>query len=206
MLTTAGAVFLHIPVGAGQFAQLWLVRERGFEAADIATTYGLLFIVFGTIGTVFGGAVSDWYQSRFKGGRLRFLALFMLFMSPLLLGYRYSEGGSLIFYTGMCAGFLIMSAFYGPAFSTVQDLTPVRMRGTMAGLLLIACNLVGIGFGAILTGLVSDGLQQAGVEQPLTWALIVSDLCSLFTVPAFIWASMHVGRQSGKPSSAATDT
>lgn len=195
LLTIAGAIFLHIPVGAGQFSQLWLVRERGFEPAEIATVYGGLFIVFGTIGTLFGGAVSDWYQARFNGGRIRFLAILMLVMTPLLIGYRFSEGGSLVFYMGMCTGFLLMSAFYGPAFSTIQDLSPVHMRGKMAALLLVGCNLIGIGFGAVLTGVVSDSLHAAGTEQALSWALVTSDVCSLLTVPCFIWASLYIVRQ-----------
>ncbi|CAH0992142.1 Hexuronate transporter [Sinobacterium norvegicum] len=196
MLTMAGAVFLHIPIGAGQFSQLWLVRERGFDVAEIATIYGGLFIVFGTIGTLISGIASDWYHQRFNGGRVRFLAILMLAMSPLLMGYRLGEPGSIIFYTGMCAGFLIMSAFYGPAFSTVQDLSPVNMRGRMTALLLVACNLIGLGLGAVMTGILSDLLRSSGNDQPLTWALIITDLCSMLTVPCFIWASMYMTKKS----------
>lgn len=192
MLTMAGAVFLHIPIGAGQFAQLWLVRERGFDPAEIATLYGSLFIVFGVLGSLLGGIASDWYQSRYSGGRVRFLALLMLGMSPLLLGYRWVPPDSPLFFIGMSTGFILMSAFYGPAFSSVGDLSPVHMRARMIAVLLLACNLVGLGFGAVLTGVISDGLNSTGVENPLTWALIVSDLCSLLTVPCFIWASMYI--------------
>ncbi len=194
MLTIAGAIFLHIPVGAGQFAQIWLVRERGFEAAEIATVYGGLFILFGTIGTLFGGAASDWYQSRFNGGRIRFLAILMLVITPFTVGYRIADPSSIVFFIGMGAGFLFMSSFYGPAFSTAQDLSPVNMRGTVAGLLLVACNLIGIGFGAVLTGVLSDVFQNSGTEQPLTLALIAADLCSLLTVPSFILASRYITR------------
>ncbi len=201
LLTIVGAIFLHIPVGAGQFALLWLVRERGFDAAEIATNYGLLFIVFGTLGTLLGGALSDWFQARFNGGRIRFLAILILIITPFTLGYRFAEAGSVIFYTGMAAGFIFMSAFYGPAFSTAQDLAPVHMRGTIAGLLLLACNLIGIGLGAVMTGLISDGLRQLGELEPLTWALICADLCALLTVPIFFWASRHIGRvrPAGQP-------
>lgn len=195
MLTMAGAVFLHIPIGAGQFAQLWLVRERGFEAAEIATLYGSLFLVFGVLGSLLGGIAGDWYQSRYAGGRVRFLALLMIAMTPLLLGYRWASPDSPIFYIGMSTGFILMSAFYGPAFSTVSDLSPVHMRARMVALLLLACNLIGLGFGAVLTGVVSDLLRSSGSEQPLTWALITSDLCSLLTVPSFYWASMYIAKK-----------
>ena len=46
--TMIGAVFLHIPMGAGQFAIVWLERERGFGIGEISAVYGLIYIVFGT--------------------------------------------------------------------------------------------------------------------------------------------------------------
>ena len=76
--TMVGAVFLHIPLGAGQFAIVWLERERGFGIGEISATYGLVYIIFGTAGTFLGGILSDWYQARYRGGRVRFLALLMM--------------------------------------------------------------------------------------------------------------------------------
>ena len=49
--TMIGAVCLHLPLGAGQFAIVWLERERGFAIGEITVTYGLVYIVFGTAGT-----------------------------------------------------------------------------------------------------------------------------------------------------------
>jgi MFS family permease len=147
------------------------------------------------LGSLLGGIAGDWYQARYAGGRVRFLALLMLAMTPLLLGYRWLSPDSPFFYVGMTTGFILMSAFYGPAFSTVSDLSPVHMRARMVALLLLACNLIGLGFGAVLTGVMSDFLRASGAEQPLTWALITSDLCSLLTVPCFYWASTYIARK-----------
>ncbi len=189
-----GAVFFHIPLGSSQFVQIWLVRERGFDGAEIATTYGLLFIIFGTLGGLLGGFLSDWYQQRYRGGRLRFLAMLMLGLTPLLMGYRFSEPGSFIFYLGMCAGFVSFIAFYGPVFATVQELSPVAIRASMVALLLLLCNLVGIGAGAVMTGLISDGLRASGIADPLTWALITADVIAALTIPCFFIASAHFER------------
>lgn len=194
MITMVGAIFLHVPIGAANFAQLWLVRERGFDASEIATLYGILFIIFGILGALLGGVLGDWFHARYKGGRVRFLAFLMLVMTPLLLGYRLVDPSSSFFYIGMCAGFFLMSAFYGPAFSTIQDLSPVRMRARMTAILLIACNLIGLGLGAFMTGLVSDMLQGAAVESSLTWSLLTMDLISLLAIPSFAWASLYIAR------------
>lgn len=192
--TMLGAVFLHIPLGAGQFAIVWLERERGFGIGEISATYGLIYIVFGTAGTFLGGILSDWYQARYKGGRVRFLALLMLGVTPLLISFRFVEPSSALFYIGMAAGMFSVSSFYGPAFSTVQDLTPVRLRGVMTGLLLVASNLLGLGIGAVMTGVLSDVFSANQVFEPLTKALLSADLLSAAAPFSFIMASIYLER------------
>lgn len=194
--TMIGSVFMQLPVGSAQFAQIWLVRERGFDAAEIATTYGQMFIVIGVIGSLIGGIASDWYQQRFNGGRVRFLAIFMVVVLPFMVGYRISEPGSDLFYVGMGAGFLVLTVFFGPAFSTIQDLTPPRLRGVTTAVLLLVMNLIGIGLGAVIAGLLSDLFSTMGVTDPLTWSLICIDLLGLFTIVSFFIASIHWTRQN----------
>ena len=58
---------------------------------EISATYGLIYIVFGTAGTFLGGMLSDWYQARYRGGRVRFLALLMLGVTPLLISFRFVD-------------------------------------------------------------------------------------------------------------------
>ncbi len=57
--TIMGFVLLHFVFAGLSFAQLWLVRERGFDAAAIARQIGLLQIAFGTLGALVGGVLSD---------------------------------------------------------------------------------------------------------------------------------------------------
>ena len=192
--TMLGAVFLHVPLGAGQFAIVWLERERGFGVGEISATYGLIYIIFGTAGTFLGGILSDWYQSRFKGGRVRFLAYLMLGVAPLLVSFRFVSPSSPLFYIGMAAGMFSVSSFYGPAFSTVQDLTPVRLRGVMTGLLLVACNLLGLGIGAMMTGYLSDIFSAYSIFEPLTKALLTADIVSWAAPASFILASIYLER------------
>lgn len=194
--TMLGAVFLHIPLGAGQFAIVWLERERDFGVGEISATYGLIYIVFGTAGTFLGGILSDWYQAHFRGGRVRFLAFLMIAITPLLIMFRFVSPSSTLFYVGMAAGMFSLSSFYGPAFSTVQDLTPVRLRGVMTGLLLVACNLLGLGIGALMTGVLSDVFSFYAVFEPLTKALLTADLLAIGAPISFIIASIYLEKSS----------
>jgi len=204
--TMLGAVFLHIPLGAGNFVMVWMERERGFELAEIQSLYGLIYIIFGTAGTFLGGFLSDWYQSRWKGGRIRFLAILMLLVAPLTLAFRFASPESPMFFIALAFALFSVSSFYGPAFSTVQDLTPVRLRGLMTALLLVACNLVGMGIGALMTGFISDLLAAAQVFEPLTKALLVGDGFGFFAAPSFIMASIYLERNRRAAAATAAAT
>jgi MFS family permease len=194
--TMIGAVILHIPIGAGQFAIVWLERERGFGLGEISTTYGLIYIVFGTAGTLLGGMLSDWYQARFKGGRVRFLAYLMLCMTPILISFRFVDTSSTLFYVLMAGSMFGISSIYGPIFSTVQDITPARLRGVMTGLLLVGCNLLGVGIGAMMTGGLSDIFFVNEIFEPLTKAIVTADIISWGAAASFIIASIHLERQN----------
>jgi hypothetical protein len=191
-----GAVILHIPIGAGQFAIVWLERERGFGLGEISTTYGLIYIVFGTAGTLLGGMLSDWYQARFKGGRVRFLAYLMLCMTPILISFRFVDTSSTLFYVLMAGSMFGISSIYGPIFSTVQDITPARLRGVMTGLLLVGCNLLGVGIGAMMTGGLSDVFSANEIFDPLTKAIVTADIISWGAAASFIIASIHLETQN----------
>jgi MFS family permease len=194
--TMIGAVILHIPIGAGQFAIVWLERERGFGLGEISTTYGLIYIVFGTAGTLLGGMLSDWYQARFKGGRVRFLAYLMLCMTPILISFRFVDTSSTLFYVLMAGSMFGISSIYGPIFSTVQDITPARLRGVMTGLLLVGCNLLGVGIGAMMTGGLSDVFSANEIFDPLTKAIVTADIISWGAAASFIIASIHLETQN----------
>jgi len=68
------------------------------------------------------------------------------------------------------------------------------MKALMTAILLIACNLIGLGLGAVITGVMSDLLQGLAIENSLSGSLLAADLLSFFTIPAFILASVHLTR------------
>jgi MFS family permease len=191
-----GAILLHIPLGAGAFSIPWLVTERGFDQGSITALFGTVYLVFGTAGTLFGGAISDWYQRRFRGGRIRFLALLMFAIMPLTLGFRFAPPDSMVFFLGMGFFFFGLSSFYGPAFSTVQDLTPVRLRGVMTAVLLVACNLFGFSLGSFMAGVAQELFQAAEFASPYTYALLLADILGALAIPCFFFSSVYLEKKA----------
>jgi predicted MFS family arabinose efflux permease len=174
--TIIGFVLVHFAFAGLSFVQLWLVRERGFDASSIARQMGGLQIVFGTLGAIVGGIASDRLARRFKGGHATVLSLMVLLMAPLMLAYRFATPGSALFYGGMCAGFFLPLATYGPANALIQALTPVNMRSTITGATMMLINVFAIAIGNLAVGAVSDRMAANGSTVALTGVLLTTDL------------------------------
>lgn len=187
-LTIAGGVTVHFLLGAAAFDQLWLVQERGFERAEIARLSGWIGMAAGVLGSLFGGLGGDWWQRRMGTGRPVFLFWVMLALAPLNVAYRLVPPESAFFYIGLFTGFFGLGAFYGPTFSTVQELAPPEIRATVVAFYILMLNLVGLGLGISLGGVAIDVLQSRGVAQPYTWTLVVFTLLSLTAIP-FFWVA-----------------
>ena len=185
-----GSIAIHIPIGAGAFNMIWMQSERGFDES-VAILYGVYSTIFMTIGMLSGGLLSDVYTRHFRGGRARFLALFMLALTPFTIGFRFWDPESIFFYVGLSAILIFGGAFFGPAFSLVQDLCPPRSRGVMTAVALVAMNFLGVGSGALILGMSSDIMREMGVSEPYTYALLACDLIGALTIPCFYIASVY---------------
>lgn len=190
--TIIGFVLIHFAFAGLSFVQLWLVRERGFDGANIAKQMGSLQIVFGTLGAVFGGIASDRFAKRFQGGHATVLSLMVLVFAPLMLLYRFATPGSALFFVGMVAGFILPLASYGPANALIQALTPVSMRSTITGATMMFINVFAIAIGNIAVGAVSDRLTAIGTNVGLSTALIGTDILVALSL-WFFWRAANSG-------------
>jgi len=174
--TIAGFVLVHMAFAGLSFVQLWLTRERGLDAATMARQIGLLGIVFGVLGSMVGGVLGDRVAARMPGGHAGFVVLLIAICGPLMVAYRFAPPGSALFYAGMCAGFFLPLATYGPALALIQGLTPDAMRSTITGITMLLINVFAIALGNVTVGALSDRMAVAGSGDALTYALLATDL------------------------------
>lgn len=193
-LTMAGGVATHFILGAATFDQLWYVQERGFDRAEIAQLTGWIAVAGGMAGNLFGGWGSDWWQRRFQSGRPMFLAVILLVLAPIGFAYRVVDPASWLFWFAIFCGFFQLGSFYGPTFSTVQELTPPAIRSTVVAFYLLALNLIGLALGITLSGHMIDWLIARGTPEPYTLTLLVFTGLSATAIPLFYWAARRFHR------------
>ncbi len=187
-LTIGGGVATHFILGAATFDQLWFVQERGFERAEIARLTGWIGMAGGVLGNLFGGIGGDWWLRRTGMGRAMFLFWIMLLLVPINLAYRIVDPASSWFWIGVFMGYFQLGCFYGPTFSTVQELVPPQIRATVVAFYILTLNLIGLGIGITAGGYLIDYLISIDVAQPYTWTLVVFTVLSAFSIPLFYLA------------------
>ncbi|TDN67354.1 MFS transporter [Paraburkholderia sp. BL10I2N1] len=193
--TIVGFVLVHLVFASFSFTQLWLVNERGMNSAGIATRIGALQLAFGTLGALVGGVIADRLAAKLRGGRASFMALLVVLCAPMMLAYRFVPAGSPLFYIGMCAGFFLPLAVYGPAAAAITSMAPQKMRSTIFGFTMLSINVFAFAIGNVVVGMVADHFIKAGASAPLTGVLIATDVLAISSALFFALAARATGKQ-----------
>lgn len=194
LLSVLGGVFVIFAQGALVLDQVWLVQERGFGTAQAQNLAGGLFLVGGIVGSLLGGIGGDLMQTRREGGRLFFLAVMYLIAAPVSLAFRFADPDGIWFYLFMFVGSVTITLVFGPLFAAVQDLVPDRVRSTTIAFLILCLALLGTAPGNLLAGWLADVFAAAGMQEPVTWAVLVGLMPGLLAVPCFYVAARRVER------------
>ena len=186
--TILAGIFYHIALGASVFEQLWLVEERGFERSTIAMIVGWIGVFAGLTGNLIGGILSDWWQENTDQGRPMFLFWLALLTLPISIYYRFVEPGSIIFWIGIIIGYFQLGCFFGPTFSTVQELVPESIKATVVSFYILTLNLIGLTIGSLVGGILADLMEAANYQEPYTVMLVIFSIISIISIPCYYLA------------------
>ncbi len=193
-----GGVVFHFVLGAAVYDQVWYVKERGFDRAEIAQYTGYIIVVFGILGNLIGGVGSDWFTNKYKLGRPMFLFWFMIFLLPINIAGRLVMPDNIIFWISMAIGSMQLGAMYGPTFSTVQELAPPHLKATVIAFFILNLNMIGMFLGTTGAGVIIDILINNGVEFPYTKTLLSFTILSGFSIPLFWFAGIKYKEEMDK--------
>lgn len=134
----------------------FFIRTFGWEPQQVGLLYGLSFLIFGAGGAFAGGWFGDWLRKRgHLDAQLRAAAFGILISWPL--GAFSTLVPNAYLALALTAGAMFFSTFVYPlAASAIQLITPNRMRGQASAVYLTVINLVGLGLGPLLVGLMND--------------------------------------------------
>ncbi|MFL6246036.1 MAG: MFS transporter [Thermoanaerobaculia bacterium] len=192
-LALLGGALLCYGSGAALLGVTWLVEERGFQYADAAFTAGVVAVIAGFLGNIAGGAFADACSRRFRTGRLWSLVIMTVFFSiPAWLFYT-STPGTPLFYACWLLTSAGTTAWFGPLFSAYQELSPLQTRSTIVAFALLVLNLLGVGPGPLITGMIGDASS-------LGYGLLISLGITAFAIVPFALAARSEAKRAEQPA------
>ena len=158
-IIVSGALHNFNMYALATFVPALLIRHHGLGVRQAGALSGLMFGVFGGIGLLVGGWVSDRAAARKEGGRLLVSTWALALSVPLLVLFlvqpRGEIGRALAF---VCPALLLMYLYYAPVYATIQDVVEPARRGLAMAVYFCAMYVMGASMGPVGTGLLSDRL------------------------------------------------
>jgi predicted MFS family arabinose efflux permease len=174
--------FLHLAIGSGlasfngyaiiSFFPSFMVRSHGMGIAEIGVYMGLIIGIAGGVGFAGGGYVADKaarWGARYSLWTVSGATLIAwLFLYPL---YTHADPYWVLALLVVPTAF---SNFYlATTFAQVQGMVGLRMRAVASALLLFLLNIIGLGLGPQVTGILSDVLRETAGNESLRYSLLI---------------------------------
>jgi len=186
----------HLTLGAtlggfvGYGFVLWmptfLVRSHGLDPSEVGLALALMTGVVGGLGTFTAGRLADVLARRDERWRAWIVAAAKAGYVPFLVAAFLAED------LWMALALYLVPAFFGgfylaPTFALIQSLVSLRMRALASSILLFILNIIGMGFGPQLVGMLSDLFAPSHGRESLRMALLVLSFVNL-------WCAYHYYR------------
>lgn len=168
-----------------------LIRTHGLDLQTVGLLTAICMGGFGALGTLaFGwgcdrlGARDMRWQFRLMAGAA--LSITLLGTAVALLPTVAAVAVALALFAACVAG------LNGPTYALSQSLVLPRMRGVSMSVLVVLINLVGVGVGPTVAGILSDLFAARFGAESVRWAMVCVMLASLPAVLLFLRASVTV--------------
>jgi len=147
-----------VTYGAGGFATLFLMREKGMTLSEVAIWYALVLVVSTSAGIFVSGRVIDRFARRWKPAYALAPAISLILAVPFFIAFIWAPTWQ------MAVAFLLGPNFFNffylsSSVALVQEEVRPDQRVLSGALLLLIMNLIGMGAGPTFVGMMSDYLR-----------------------------------------------
>lgn len=181
----SGALHNFNMYALGTFVASFLRRYHGLSVADAGSVSGLVYGC-GALGIFAAGWLGDRAFRHTVRGRLHVAWIGLAAAAPCLLVALAAPPGQLWWcVAGLLPGCVLMYAYYGTVYATIQDIVEPALRGTAMAVYFCAMYLLGAVLGPVGMGWLSDHFarQAAGADAVTEWHKAVGLHDAMYVIP-----------------------
>lgn len=182
-MAVAAGLHAFIGYGAASFAPIFWNQNHGLSTGVMGTWLAVAGL-FGAAGTFLGGLTTDKLVGRDTRWYLWVPMASTIITLPFsLIIYSWSNTAAILVLQFVPA--VTFSMYLAPNLALAHGLVGLRMRATSSAVLFFILNIIGLGLGPTIVGIVSDLLEPSVGIDNVRYALII--IVTLFN----IWCVFH---------------
>ncbi len=183
-LALASGLNAFVSYSSTSWVASFMIRIHGMSTGELGTWLALIVGVFGAIGVFGGGVLADKFAKKDKRWYAWLPALTGLISLPFSIAFFTIDNA----YTALLC-FVVPSTlanlYLGSVLATTHGLVGLRMRAMASAILFLILNVIGLGLGPWIIGMLSDYLSDSYQHESLRYAM-------LYVLPAVsFWSICH---------------
>jgi predicted MFS family arabinose efflux permease len=194
LIALAGGFQSMVTYGVANWLPAFFMRAHGMSVSNVGASLAVINGLLAGLGAIIGGGLSSKLARVDRRWLLWVPAFATVFATPLyaLAVLSPSVPVSLAFLAP--AGFLSL-VYVGPALAATHGIAGVSLRATGVALTLFVSNLLGIGGGALLVGVVSDAFAAAEPAMSLRYGLMAVLIANIPAAVGYLMAAGTVRQE-----------
>jgi predicted MFS family arabinose efflux permease len=179
----AAALYACNGYGLLAWVPTFLVRVHDLGFAEIGVKVGLIVGISSAVGVLVTGALCD----RLARSDVRWMvwipALSTALLAPFYVVFTLAADTNLALLAFIPVN-LATAVFAPPSYAIAQGLAQLRMRAMASAIMLFVINLIGLGLGPTLVGVLSDAFEPRFGAESLRYALLLA-------LGLTLWGTLH---------------
>jgi predicted MFS family arabinose efflux permease len=190
----AGCLLICISANAFLvFTSSHLQRTYSLSPGQVSLPLGILIGGVGSLGAVILGRVCDVLSKRDMRWRPLIIAAGAAVAIPFAWMFLRAPTVELAYAWNLVPSFIGL-IYASVAYTASQELVKLRMRSFASAFMLFCLTLIGIGFGPLIAGMLSDHFDAQGAAQPLARALEVMLVFNAASIVCLLMATRNYRR------------
>jgi MFS transporter, Spinster family, sphingosine-1-phosphate transporter len=153
--TIAQVIYTFSLGGLATWMPTYFVRERHLPLAEATTTFGLLIVVAGFLGTLLGGGLSERLAKRLRGAEFA-VSGWSLTASLVFTCFAVLSPSPAVFWPAMFVTLLLLFINIGPLNAAMANVLPADLRARGFAISTMSIHLLGDAISPWLIGVASD--------------------------------------------------
>lgn len=157
-------------------SQAWMpsffMRHHDLSPAQMGIQYGVIVLIFGSLGVILGGRLADYMSRKGKTDAYLRLALYAALLG-LPTNVMYLLNDLTAVWALFCVSVFLGAIPFGLAPAAIQEIVPNSMRGQTSAIYLFSVNIIGLGLGPTGVALLTDYVfgYDLALRYSLVWAI-----------------------------------